>query len=334
MDLKIVIIALLAVSALIGVLLVILSVSAKKSRGGSGGSLAISESLRTLVASQREAQREGKDPQGKKNLAIAAAADGPETKRSALGSSANSLEKRLLYGRWIITPLQFRAIQVALTVALLVPATMYAAKTVWITVIIIVPALVSSFLDRSIKKVFNAFDKDYPVFLMQLVSLLKTGMSVMPAVDAAAKALPEDSLVRQEVALLLERLRLGMTEEQAINAFGEKVPHPEIELFVQSLLLSRRVGGTLSATLERLSKQVRRRQQFREKAIAAVGMERGSLLAIAFIMTLLLIYLSVSSPELILPAFKHKLGSAIFQTGLCLVFLGYYWSRKVTNIKV
>ena len=172
------------------------------------------------------------------------------------------------------------------------------------------------------------------MMLMQFVSLLKTGMNVIAGLEAAGKGLEESSLVRAEIELLVERLRLGLNEEQAVNAFGEDIAHPELELFVQSLLLSRRVGGTLSATLERLARQVRKRQQFREQAVAAVGMERGSIYAIALIMTLLLFYIGFSQPELVLPAFSHPTGQNILQTGFALIVGGFYWSKKVTNIKV
>jgi Flp pilus assembly protein TadB len=125
-----------------------------------------------------------------------------------------------------------------------------------------------------------------------------------------------------------------LTEEQAINSFAEDVAHPELELFVQSLLLSRKVGGTLSTTLERLAKQVRKRQQFRKQAKAAVGMEQGSIYAIAFIMSGLLAYLTWASPELVLPALKHPVGNKIFQSGLTGIIIGFWWSKQVTNIKV
>ena len=41
-------------------------------------------------------------------------------------------------------------------------------------------------------------------------------MSTISGLEAAAKGLDDDSLVRAEVELLIERLRLGMTEEQAL----------------------------------------------------------------------------------------------------------------------
>lgn len=303
--------------------------------GGSKG--AVNSNLRALVTAQRNQSSQNlgsKSAEFKTNLAVAAAAESELSRRKSIRSSRLTLEKRLRYARLPITPVQFRAFQLIVTIAVLIP--FYARTTflIWLLVLLLVPLLISGVLDHLVSKKFKAFDKDYPVMLMSFVSLLKTGMSTISGLEAAAAGLDEGSLVRAEIELLIERLRLGLTEEQAISAFGEDVPHPEIELFVQGLLLSRKVGGQLSHTLERLAKQVRKRQQFRMQAVAAVGMERSSTYMIAVIMTLLMIYLSYTASELIVPALTHRWGKYIFQGGIAMIFLGFYWSRRVTNIRV
>ncbi len=320
------------------VLLVVVTSSGSKRGGAGAGNAAVSENLRTLVLAQRErshAAARGKEVSGDAaNLALAAAAEGDINRKKVVSSSRMDLEKKLRYSRWPLTPLQFRGIQAFASLALLIPAYLHATVFIQLLAAFMGQAIVTGVLDRAITKRFNLFDEDYPVLLLQFVSLLKTGLSPIAGLEAAAKGLDEDSLVRIEVELLVERLRLGLTEEQAISAFGEDVAHPELELFVQSLILSKRVGGTLSQTLERLARQVRKRQQFRKQAVAAVGMERSSLYMIAVIMGLLMMYLSWSAPELVFPAFKHPLGKKIFQFGLMVIVFGFYWSKKVTNIKV
>lgn len=295
----------------------------------------VSANLRNLVVAQRHQDVSGSGTRSNASkLAIAAAEETQLSRKRTTASSRMTLEKRLRYARWPITPLQFRFIQVLLAVCAFLPAYLYMTPFLQGVSFVLTFLLVDSLLDMFINRRFKLFDVDYPVMLLSYVSLLKTGMGVIGGLEAAAKGLDPGSLVRAEVELLVERLRLGLTEEQAINAFGEDIAHPELELFVQSLLLSRKVGGTLSSTLERLAKQVRKRQQFRDQAIAAVGMERSSLHVIAVIMSLLLIYIAFKSPDLMLPALTDPTGKTILQGGVGLVFLGFYWSRVVTKIKV
>jgi len=189
-------------------------------------------------------------------------------------------------------------------------------------------------VNRLMNRRVDAFDKDYPVMLMSYVSLLKTGMNTITGLEAASKGLDEDSLVRDEVGLLIERLRLGLSEDVAINSFADDIAHPELELFVQSLLLSRKVGGHLSSTLERLAKQVRKRQQFRKEAVAAVGMERGSILMVGLIMMGLVGFLSLKSPELMIGAVTNPTALMVVGWSVVVIVFGFLWSRAVTNIKI
>lgn len=297
--------------------------------------------LRTLVMAQRAAREEGPNKSvgnkaaiERQNLALAAAAEGMGQRKSSGGVGRVTLEKKLKYAKWPLTTVQFRSIQMFFTIAVFIPAYAHATISLQLLALLLCPLMVGGVLERSVNKRFEAFDKDYPVMLLSYVSLLKTGLSAVQGLEAAGRGLEPDSMVRAEIELLVERLRLGLTEEQAIGAFGEDVAHPEIELFVQSLILSKRVGGTLSLTLERLAKQVRKRQQFRKQANAVVGLERASSSAIGFIMTGLLVYMAIASPDLILGAFTNQVGVKIFQGGLSVIIMGFYWMRRVTHIKI
>lgn len=302
---------------------------------GRGANAQLSDNLKNLVLAQRATNNmvSGERTKGKDSLAVAAAAESELTKKKS-STSKITLEKRLKFAHWAISPLQFRLIQGGVALAFFIPANMFLEWFWWILSPVMGFLICGAILDRGIQKRFEAFDEDYPVLLLSYVSLLKTGMTTIAGLDAAAKGLDEGSLVRAEVELMIERLKMGLTEEQAINSFGEDIAHPELELFVQCLLLSRKVGGQLSTTLERLAKQVRKRQEFRKKAVAAVGMERGSIWAIAGVMGLLLVYIAIQSPDLIFPAGKSPMGQQMWQGGILLIICGFYLIRQVTKIKV
>lgn len=311
--------------------------SSKGGAGGGGG--AVNANLRNLVMAQREqsaaaARGEVVASGSDHALALVAAEEGALNREDGASSSKLTLEKSLYYAKWTLTTIQFRGFQAFCSLMLFIPAYLFAKIPLVILAVLMGWVIPIMILERRLEKRFEAFDEDYPVLLLSYVSLLKTGMSPIQGLESAAQGLSADSMVRAEVSLLIERLRLGLSEDEAISAFGEDVNHPELELFVQSLILSRRVGGQLSKTLERLAKQVRKRQEFRKKAVAAVGMERTSLKAIAAIMGSLMVYLAFVAPTLVLPALTHPLGSLIFQGGIATIIVGFYWSKQVTNIKI
>ena len=333
MDLTTIFIVLGVAVIVVTMLVVYLMVQSQQGSPILGQRAAVSDNFRALVSAQRE-QRKQTGKRSGENLALAAAAENRELRKTSSATSRLTLEKKIRYATWVITPAQFRGIQAVVTILIALPVYLRFGWILFTVALILSPLLVGAVLDYAMNKRFKAFDKDYPAFLMSYVGLLKTGLNAVAGLEAAARGLDEGSLVRQEVELLIERLRLGLNEEQAINGFGEDIHHEEIELFVQSLILNRRLGGTLSATLERLATQVRKRQHFRNQAVAAVGLERNSIYMIAGIMTLLMGYLAYASPELVLPAFSHPLGKNVTHFGISLVFVGFYWSKQVTKIRV
>ncbi len=79
---------------------------------------------------------------------------------------------------------------------------------------------------------------------------------------------------------------------------------------------------------------MRKRQFFRESAVAAVGMQRGSIWFILCIMVAMEVYLYFVYPQAITDAIKDSLGWQVWQVGIVAILLGMYWVRQVTKIRV
>lgn len=287
--------------------------------------------LQNLINTQRKAGGGLRAASQQKNIYDVAAES--EVRRTT--TAELTLEKRLKYAQWRIPPVLFRVTEIALGIVLFVVVRSLGFNLVMQTFgFLFGPLFMRWLLNLFMDRRFKAFDRDYPQMLMSLVGLLKTGMNAMSALEAAAEGLEDGSLVQHEIRLMIERLRFGVSEDKSIGSFGEDIYHPEIELFVQALLLSRRVGGNLSNTLDRLAKQVRKRQFFRSSAHAAVGMQRGSIWFILAIMVALEFYIYFTYPIAITGAWEDEVGWQVWQFGIVVILLGMYWIRQVTKIRV
>lgn len=293
-----------------------------------GSSAGMRNQMRNLVSGQREVKRTGP----RKRTSVLDTADEAGAVRKT--TSALTLTKKMKYARWKMPEPVFRILEVVISLVAFAVASIYFNIFIQGLSLLTGPIFMRWLLNSALDRRYNAFDRDYPAMLLSLVGLLKTGMNAMGALEAAAQGLEEDSLVRQEIELMITRLRYGVPEDKSIGAFGEDVFHPEIELFVQALLLSRRVGGNLSDTLERLAKQVRKRQFFRSSAQAAVGMQRGSIWVIVGILAAMQVYLFFVYPEAVTDAWNDELGWQVWQGAFILIFLGVFWVRQVTKIKI
>jgi tight adherence protein B len=318
-------IIILIVISLAAFLIAAMMLAAPKGGGGLGGRYR--SNLSGMVSAQREGDGLSSSRKDKNSIWDAA----PQVKTS---DSRLTLKKRLKFAQWKISPAAFRLLEVSMSIFAFFIAGIKLNMMMQIMALGSGPLFMRWLLNFFVNRRFKAFDQDYSPFLLSLIGLLKTGMNPMAALEAAAQGLEEGSLVREEVELMMERLRFGVSEDKSIGAFGEDVFHQEIELFVQALLLSRRVGGTLSDTLDRLARQVRRRQYFRNSAVAAVGMQRGSIWFIIGILVALEVYLFIVYPESITGAWENDIGWQVWQAGIAMILMGIYWVRQVTKMKV
>jgi tight adherence protein B len=270
-----------------------------------------------LLAQSQDLQLEAKDD------------DEPEVQRRL------TLAMRLKYARLEgVPPYVISIAQVVISLVAFLLARAYLKEVLQVVSLFVGPMVVNWWINRRIKKRVVKFEADFSQFLLSVVGMLKTGLNSVQALQSAADSLEEESLVRQEVELMLERFRVGVPEDRSIGSFGEDVMQPEIELFVQALLLSKRVGGNLSDSLERLAKQTRKRQNFKSQAQAGVSMQRSSLYLIIAIIMGMQGYLYLVNPVMVTGAWTHPSLAGVAQAVLVLIFLAVFWLRKMTNIKV
>lgn len=328
MDIALVIILLVlgVVLVLVAAFLLDIPLLGRFSGGGQ-----VKRNIRNIVASQRQVTMSAAERKANKASLYDTAKDSSVDRVS---SSRLTLRKRLKYAQWKMPIPVFWALVVGIGVLTCGFVSLKFDLPVQIVSLFSGHLFMNWLLNLAIERRMKAFDNDYPQFLLSLVGLLKTGMNTMSAIETSAQSMEDNSLVRHEVILMNERLRFGVSEDKSIGSFGEDIFHPEIELFVQALLLSRRVGGTLSDTLERLAKQVRKRQFFRNSAQAAVGMQRGSIWIIILILVGLELYLAIVYPAAVTGAWGNKMGWTVWQFGIMCVLGGIFWVRQVTRIKI
>ena len=292
--------------------------------GGEGDSPA---QMDTLLASQRQVPT---DPVERRATFTKADAEWDDDSNTGV----LTLKKRLMFAQMKMSPASFWILVVGIGIGSGIVANLIFDWFVSVFFLGIGYIVMNFIVDFRMERRFKRFDKDYAPFLLSLVGLLKTGMNTLSALGAASEGLEKGSLVREEVDLMLERLRFGVTEERSIGTFGEDINHAEIELFVEALLLNKRLGGNLSDTLERLARQVRRRQYFRQAAVAAIGLQKGSLWVILFILASIEVFLYFMMPEVVADSFHNPTGWMVWESAMLLIIVGILWLRQVVRIRV
>ncbi len=180
----------------------------------------------------------------------------------------------------------------------------------------------------------EAFERDYPAFLLSLASAIKTGLDPLDAITMSYEMFPSTSPVHREAKRVQDAIHDGLREDEAIRKFGADIPHPDIRLFHDSFVIARQCGASIAPTLYRLAKFTRQRQSFRRKSRAAVAMQRLSSYGIMGCCVAIGTVQFIANPKSILLCFSTQMGMLLLAAGGILMFLGMMWMLHITKRRI
>jgi len=161
---------------------------------------------------------------------------------------------------------------------------------------------------------------------------VKSGLSVTQSMERVVENLGHP--ISQEFSLVLSQIRIGRTVEESLIALGERIPRPDVQMFVTSINILKETGGNLAETFATICMTIRERQKIEKKiqAMTAQGLMQG--IIITLVPIALLIVFSFVNPGYIKPLFNTTFGLIL----LCLMFvlqiIGGVTIRKIVKIKV
>ena len=133
------------------------------------------------------------------------------------------------------------------------------------------PHMVVNFLvGRRIKN----FTTHFPDAIELLVRGLKSGMPVSETLSVIAKEIAGP--VGEEFKLVVEKIKIGKSMEDALQDTADRLGTPEFQFFVITLAIQRETGGNLAETLANLADVLRKRAQMKLKIRAMSSESKAS----------------------------------------------------------
>lgn len=109
----------------------------------------------------------------------------------------------------------------------------------------------------------NAFHAQLVDCLLLLSSCLRAGLSILQSFSVVAEEMPPP--IGQEFGLVIKESRMGVSLDQAMSHFKERMPSDDTTLFVSAVLVARQTGGDVTAIFARLVETLRERKKIRER---------------------------------------------------------------------
>jgi len=161
---------------------------------------------------------------------------------------------------------------------------------------------------------------------------VRAGLSVTQSMDRVVKNLKNP--ISQEFRLVLSQNQLGQTLEDALSELGERIPRPDVQMFVTSVNILKETGGNMAETFQAITFTVRERQKVEKKieALTAQGIFQG--IIVSCIPFLLLAMSTAVDPNYTKPLFSTTLGWVILCVVVVLQIIGGVMIKKIVTIKV
>lgn len=181
---------------------------------------------------------------------------------------------------------------------------------------------------RRLKKI----DDQLPEVLALFANALRAGIALPHIIEAASTELEDP--IRREFEVASDLMKGGCTVEDALEDILKRTPTADIELFVRSIEILRRMGGNLIETMDILSSTIHERRRVADKIRTQTAQGRYQCLVLLALPWALAAALHVAAPDYIGPLINTRIGMALVGLGIVLESIGAIWMKKIVDIDV
>jgi len=175
-------------------------------------------------------------------------------------------------------------------------------------------------------------DEQLPDFLLALAGALRAGSGLQAGLRQVARH--AERPLAQELGLLLQQQRMGMSFDDALDALHARVGTESLGLVVAAIKVAGHTGGSLAETLERISLTLRTRLQLLGKIRALTSQGRMQAWIMAGLPVALALALHALDPQTMGRLWDSVAGWAVLLAVVVLECVGIYLVRRIVAIEV
>jgi tight adherence protein B len=249
------------------------------------------------------------------------------------GFSSDKLKLKLSSAYWTITDTEYILIRVFTTVAAFflgwsIPRNIFAGILLAAITFIVFPIM----LDRAIVQRQLKFHNQLLDVLLLITGAVKSGYSLMQALDLAVKEIPAPA--SEEFGRVLREIRFGIPLEGTLFNLVERMSSDDMQIVVTAIIVNSQVGGNLSTVLESTISTIRDRTRLSGEIRSLTSYARyvGNFLTLMPLIIGLIMFLI--TPAFFDPVKTSLLAQVILLIALFGIIIGNIWIRQIVKIKV
>jgi tight adherence protein B len=206
----------------------------------------------------------------------------------------------------------------------------------------IVVGILAAFVGLFIPRIYVArqvsarlirFEEQLPDTLGLWVNALRSGYSVMQAMEAISRDAPEPTA--GEFKRVVTEVQLGIDMEDALEHLLARVESEDLDLVITAVNIQREVGGNLAVILQVIQFTIRERIKLKGEIRVMTTQGRYTGYLISLMPIGLSIFLSIIRPGFMEPLFRNRLcGWPLIGIGLALIGIGTAIIQKIVDIEI
>jgi tight adherence protein B len=201
--------------------------------------------------------------------------------------------------------------------------------------LLLIPAILfaSHFLLFYLRK--NKYEERFNAQLADICRLLgngaRSGLTINQGIEMVAREVGAPA--GEEFKRIANELKLGVPLETALRSMQKRNKSREFQLFIATILIQKKTGGNLAATLESMSHTLEDRKVLNQ-TIKTMTSEQRYISIIVPAMPIFIVLMMNNIIEGFTDSLKTVPGMIILALFLSGIVLSFFLIRKITNIKV
>jgi len=206
----------------------------------------------------------------------------------------------------------------------------------------IIPAIIAGGIGLFVPRIYvnykmgsrlKNFESQLPDFLSLWVNSLRSGYSVMQALEAISREAAEPTAT--EIKRVVQEAQFGIPMDQAFDHLLSRMPSEDLDLIITAVNIQREVGGNLAEILEVIGHTIRERIKIKGeiRVLTAQGRITGYLISALPIFLGLFMYL-VNRPYMGRLTDDRGCGWPMLALGLGMIAIGWSVIQRIVDIEV
>jgi tight adherence protein B len=189
------------------------------------------------------------------------------------------------------------------------------------------------YVARQVSQRLIRFEQQLPDTLGLWVNALRSGYSVLQAMEAISRDAPEPTAT--EFQRVVQEVQIGIDMQDALDHMLGRVASDDLDLVITAVNIQREVGGNLAEILSVIANTIRERVKLKGEIRVMTSQGRTTGYLISGLPIVLSLFLSVIQPGFMNPLFTNRLcGWPLIGIGLALIGMGTAAIQKISDIDI